>query len=283
MAAAVADYRPVESLDAKRPKDGAPGRSSSSRRPTCSRRSAPTRGPARCSSGSPPRRASAASSARARSSRERTLDLIVSTTCRARHRLRRGGQRGDARLGATASATVAKAAKDEIAARDPRRDRGGSLAERGVEAPGRAARRCGGGPRSSSNARAVVHADRRRRFGSSSSALVAEGHVIIEDCPGRRQDDAREGARARRSTARSRGSSSRPTCCPSDVTGVSVFDQRTNDVRRSGPGRCSRTSLLVDEINRASPKTQAALLECMQESQVTVDGVDAPARSGRSW
>src|SRR3712207_7426633 len=58
---------------------------------------------------------------------------------------------------------------------------------------------------------------------------------------------------------------------PSDVTGVNVFNQRTNEFEfRAGP--VFANLLLVDEINRASPKTQAALLECMQENQVTVDG-----------
>jgi MoxR-like ATPase len=58
---------------------------------------------------------------------------------------------------------------------------------------------------------------------------------------------------------------------PSDVTGVSVFDQRSNEFEFR-PGPVFAHLLLVDEINRASPKTQSALLECMQENQVTVDG-----------
>jgi MoxR-like ATPase len=62
---------------------------------------------------------------------------------------------------------------------------------------------------------------------------------------------------------------------PSDVTGVNVFDQRTNEFEFR-PGPVFANLLLVDEINRASPKTQAALLECMQENQVTVDGVSYP-------
>jgi MoxR-like ATPase len=62
-----------------------------------------------------------------------------------------------------------------------------------------------------------------------------------------------------------------PDLLPSDVTGVNVFNQRSNEFEfRSGP--VFANLLLVDEINRASPKTQAALLECMQEDQVTVDG-----------
>jgi MoxR-like ATPase len=63
-----------------------------------------------------------------------------------------------------------------------------------------------------------------------------------------------------------------PDLLPSDVTGVNVFDQRANAFEFK-PGPVFANLLLVDEINRASPKTQAALLECMQEQQVTVDGV----------
>ena len=63
-----------------------------------------------------------------------------------------------------------------------------------------------------------------------------------------------------------------PDLLPSDVTGVNVFNQRSNEFEFR-PGPVFTNLLLVDEINRASPKTQAALLECMQEHQVTVDGV----------
>jgi MoxR-like ATPase len=66
-----------------------------------------------------------------------------------------------------------------------------------------------------------------------------------------------------------------PDLLPSDVTGVNVFDQRSNEFEFR-PGPVFANILLVDEINRASPKTQAALLECMQENQVTVDGVTYP-------
>ena len=89
-------------------------------------------------------------------------------------------------------------------------------------------------------------------------------------------------ALARSIDCRSRASSSRPTCCPSDVTGVNVFNQRTNEFEFR-PGPVFANLLLVDEINRASPKTQSALLECMQERQVTVDGVTLRAGRARSW
>jgi MoxR-like ATPase len=63
-----------------------------------------------------------------------------------------------------------------------------------------------------------------------------------------------------------------PDLLPSDVTGVNVFNQRSNEFEFM-PGPVFANLLLVDEINRASPKTQSALLECMQEQQVTIDGV----------
>jgi MoxR-like ATPase len=66
-----------------------------------------------------------------------------------------------------------------------------------------------------------------------------------------------------------------PDLLPSDVTGVNVFNQRSNEFEFR-PGPVFANLLLVDEINRASPKTQSALLECMQESQVTIDGVSYP-------
>jgi MoxR-like ATPase len=114
-----------------------------------------------------------------------------------------------------------------------------------------------------------------------SSALVvllAEGHLLIEDVPGVGK------TMLSKALARSIDSSVRriqftPDLLPSDVTGVSVFNQVTREFEFR-PGGVFANIVVGDEINRASPKTQSALLECMEERQVTVDNttyhLDAP-------
>jgi MoxR-like ATPase len=102
-------------------------------------------------------------------------------------------------------------------------------------------------------------------------ALLCEGHLLIEDVPGIGKTTLA------RALAASMGGTFRrlqctPDLLPSDVTGVSVFDQRTAEfVFRPGP--IFTNVLLADEINRSTPRTQSAVLEAMQEAQVSADGV----------
>jgi MoxR-like ATPase len=102
-------------------------------------------------------------------------------------------------------------------------------------------------------------------------ALLCEGHVLLEDVPGSGK------TMLARSIAASLGISFKRVQCtpdllPNDITGVSVFNQKNGEFEFK-PGPIFVNILLADEINRATPRTQAALLEAMQEQQVTVDGV----------
>lgn len=102
-------------------------------------------------------------------------------------------------------------------------------------------------------------------------ALLCEGHVLLEDVPGSGK------TMLARSIATSLGISFKriqctPDLLPNDITGVSVFNQKSGEFEFK-PGPIFVNILLADEINRATPRTQAALLEAMQEQQVTVDGV----------
>ena len=106
------------------------------------------------------------------------------------------------------------------------------------------------------------------------TALIAGGHVLIEDVPGMGKTVLARSLAKSVDAAFGRVQFT-PDLLPSDVTGLNFFDRKAGDfVFSPGPVFCS--ILLADEINRATPRTQSALLECMAEGQVTVDGVSHP-------
>jgi len=103
------------------------------------------------------------------------------------------------------------------------------------------------------------------------AVLLAEGHLLIEDVPGVGKTKLAK-ALARSIDCTVRRIQFTPDLLPSDVTGVSVYNQETRDFEFK-PGAVFANLVVGDEINRASPKTQSAMLECMEERQVTIDGV----------
>lgn len=109
------------------------------------------------------------------------------------------------------------------------------------------------------------------------TALLSDGHLLLEDFPGTGKTSL-----ARAMAQSVDGTSNRiqftPDLLPGDITGVSVYDQKAGRFEFH-PGPVFASIVLADEINRASPKTQAALLEVMEEGNVTVDGITRPVGS----
>jgi MoxR-like ATPase len=103
------------------------------------------------------------------------------------------------------------------------------------------------------------------------AVLLSEGHLLIEDVPGVGKTKFAK-ALARSIDCTVRRLQFTPDLLPSDITGVSIFNRESRDFEFK-PGPVFANIVVGDEINRASPKTQAALLECMEERQVTVDGI----------
>ena len=119
------------------------------------------------------------------------------------------------------------------------------------------------------NAEKVI-VGKRQELELALMALLCQGHVLIEDVPGVGKTTLAK------SIARSVGCTFKriqftPDLLPSDITGVSIYNQKTGDFEFR-PGPVMAQIILADEINRASPKTQSALLESMEERQITVDG-----------
>jgi len=102
------------------------------------------------------------------------------------------------------------------------------------------------------------------------TAFLADGHILLEDVPGTGKTKLAKSLAKSMNIAFSRIQFT-PDLLPSDITGINVFNRKENDfVLRKGP--VFTNILLADEINRATPRTQAGLLECMEERQVTIDG-----------
>src|SRR3954464_5440985 len=125
-----------------------------------------------------------------------------------------------------------------------------------------------------SNIETVVHG-KREEIRLVLAALMCEGHVLFEDVPGTAKTVLARAIAGSIEGAVSSRVQCTPDLQPTDVTGLSVYNQQTRDFEFR-PGPVFSNIVLVDEINRAMPKTQSALLEAMAERQVTVDGETRP-------
>jgi len=124
------------------------------------------------------------------------------------------------------------------------------------------------------NIETVVHG-KREQVTLVVAALVCGGHVLLEDVPGTAKTVLARAIAQSIAGAHASRIQCTPDLQPTDVTGLSIFNQRERDFEFR-PGPVFANVVLVDEINRAMPKTQSALLEAMAEQQVTVDGVTRP-------
>lgn len=107
------------------------------------------------------------------------------------------------------------------------------------------------------------------------TALLADGHVLLEDVPGTGKTKVAKSLAASLDADFSRIQFT-PDLLPGDITGLTIYDQKKGEfVLRKGPAFTN--ILLADEINRATPRTQSGLLECMEERQITIDGETLPA------